>query len=521
MNGIASAARFKQYVTRAFMVLLLICGFVAESRAVTRFGTGTGEKRIPAVGRFDDVWFYNREKSKVIPEINPHWIAVVFKSPVDAGGSSLPEKAKTILTRHSEFVDLFYDNNLAEDACFFKLREGVKTDALQSLLRKLNGEITVDYAHPALTIRDRTYTYFNVLEMKWKTGAEKGYRESLLKQARVSYDEKENVYRVNIHEIPFFKALNFLAEDITVLEATPYLVELKPSIRASLVLSLHGGNIGDTIPFLLSVEFSDRVSLDPSSFANIDLRPETIQKELFELQFDPYDYVKASSTSPIRITGWMRFYAPGEFVIPAMKVKYTCSSCSGGEVRSFETDPVHFKVASIIPSQQRGNTLIVPADTLIPDYHLGDYLKKGNVNIVISLISFLLGLGCIVWVVLNIRALRIQRARAGKKKMEDILLEKVRLLLCSQPSGPHWVYLGEVGSALREYIVAKYHIAQDPHGGSGEVFFDTIRHTIPGARWGRIHAVLKEVDNSIALELERYPGLEHLQAEIREIIDAL
>jgi hypothetical protein len=32
---------------------------------------------------------------------------------------------------------------------------------------------------------------------------------------------------------------------------------------------------------------------------------------------------------------------------------------------------------------------------------------------------------------------------------------------------------------------------------------------------------LKEVDNSIALELERYPGLEHLQAEIREIIDAL
>jgi hypothetical protein len=479
------------------------------------------KKRIPADMSFDDIWFYSREKSKVIPEINPHWITVVFRSPVAGGGSSLLEEAKTIMSRHSKLVDLFYDNNLAEDACFFELREGIKTDALQLLLRELNSEITVDYAHPTVSIHDKTYAFFNVLEMKWKTGIKKDHRETLLKQAHVSFNEEENVYRVNIFEMPFFKALNLLTEDITVLEIAPYLVELKPSIRAALELPIHGGNIGDTIPFSFIVEFSPRVSIDPSSLANIDLKPENIQRDLFELQFNSYDYVKVSSTSPIRITGWMRFYAPGEFVIPPIKVKYTCSSCSGGEIRSVETAPVHFKVSSIIPSGQTGSTLIVPTDRRIPNYHLAEYHKKSKVSLVISLISFLLALGCIVWIVLNIRAVKIQRARAQEKKREEILLEKVKLLLSSQPLEPHWVYLGEVANILREYVVAKYHIAQDPHGGSGEVFFNNVRHALPDALGEKLHMMLKKIDNCIALELELYPNLEPLNAEIREIIDAL
>ena len=104
-------------------------------------------------------------------------------------------------------------------------------------------------------------------------------------------------------EIPFFKALNLLAEDISVLRVRPYLVELKPSLRVQLALAMNGGRIGDTVPFTFTIQFSDRVSIDPSSIANINLRPATIQKELFDCTFDPYDYTKAVSKSPIIITG--------------------------------------------------------------------------------------------------------------------------------------------------------------------------------------------------------------------------
>ena len=73
--------------------------------------------------------------------------------------------------------------------------------------------------------------------------------------------------------IPFFTALNLLAEDIRVLRATPYLVEIKPSLRAQLSFFMNGGNIGDSVPFTLTITFSDRVSIDPSSLAIINLRP--------------------------------------------------------------------------------------------------------------------------------------------------------------------------------------------------------------------------------------------------------
>ena len=84
---------------------------------------------------------------------------------------------------------------------------------------------------------------------------------------------KGNHYVVDVTAIPFFRALNLLAEDVKVLRVTPYLVEIKPSISATLSLFMSGGNIGDSIPFTLTIAFSDRVSIDPSSLATLNLRP--------------------------------------------------------------------------------------------------------------------------------------------------------------------------------------------------------------------------------------------------------
>ena len=91
-------------------------------------------------------------------------------------------------------------------------------------------------------------------------------------------------------------------------------MEIQPSIRGDLTVSLAGGNLGDRIPFSLRIEFSPRVAIEPSSLARIHLRPLNIQKELFDVTFTPYDYTKAILRSPILITGEIRFYAPGDYI---------------------------------------------------------------------------------------------------------------------------------------------------------------------------------------------------------------
>jgi len=517
MDYSPSFSSLKKYSV-AVLLLFLSSMFPTESHAVSQFGTGMREKKIPAALNLDDIWFYERDMAKIIPEIDFTWVTVVLRSSERADSSSILEKAQAIKIKHNEIIDIFYDSNLAEDACFFKLREGIKRDVLQYLLRDLNNDKVVDYTHPVIKIRDKSYAFFNVFAMKWKTGADRGQRENLLKQVHASFDEKGNIYRVNIFEMPFFKALNLLAEDVTIFEITPYLVELKPSIRTSLNLALHGCNIGDKVPFSFTVEFSDRISIDPSSLANINLKPDGIQKELFEVQFDPYDYVKAASKSPVHITGWMKFYTPGEFTIPAIKVKYACPSCSGGEVRLIETDPVHFKVSSIVPSLQTENKLIIPMDNINPDYHIEAFHREATKRLVTSLVSFFIALMCLGWFIATVYAIKRQRERLGEKKREDILKEKLKLFLGTEPSGPHWIYIGEGGTMLREYLTARYQVSQDPLGGSGEVFFEAIRLKIPEPYAQRIHAVLKEIDNCVALELDRYPDLERLKTDMIEII---
>ena len=316
---------------------------------------------------FDSVWFY-RDGTRVVPEISKRWLTVVFDpryisnvndfvSTSDTNDSFIQKKAKAIIKSHDRLIEYLYDPNLAEDACFFRMRDGLKLEDVRSLINQLSQDGTVKYVHPTLVLNNKTFAFFNLFEMEWKTGTAKAQRESLLSASHAVVDEddeKENRYIVDVTAIPFFRALNLLAEDIKVLRVTPYLVEIKPSISTKLSLFMSGGNIGDSIPFTLTITFSDRVSIDPSSIATLNLRPPELQKELFDCTFDPYDYAKAVTKSPIVITGRVRFYAPGEFTIPAVKISYSCPSCSNGAnstVRSIETEPVLFKVSSIIPNR--------------------------------------------------------------------------------------------------------------------------------------------------------------------------
>jgi hypothetical protein len=304
-----------------------------------------------------------------------------------------------------------------------------------------------------------------------------------------------------------------------VLRATPYLVEIKPSISANMSLFMSGGNIGNSIPFTLTITFSDRVIIDPSSIATLNLRPSNLQKELFDCTFDPYDYAKAVTKSPIVITGQVKFFSPGTFTIPAVTISYSCPSCSTGTVRSIKTEPVVFKVSSIIPADQSENRLIVPTDPVSPDFRLAALHQQSLRFRWLAIICFAALIVCAAGLLLLRYKAAAERNRLKERKKDELLAEQLRTLLRATPTAPHWSYLGELGSLLREYLVVLCGIDPKYQGGSGKQFMETIGAHLPQECVSSLSHIFTAIDNSVSLEAEHYQDIDQLQREITEVVD--
>jgi hypothetical protein len=498
--------------------------------AISRFGMQREVGQEPAGIDFDDIWFYEEDRSRQIPDINLQWIAAAFDESTlapDPGSfepewdpkTLLLERAREIAREYEQIVDVYYDENLAQDACFFNLRHGLEAGAVKDLIRALQTRESIAYVHPTLILRGKTVAYFNAFQMNWKTGVDDASRNVLIEQAHVSLAPPGEVYRVDVLAIPFFKAINLLAEDIRVRDVTPAFVTLAPTIRVDLSVPLKGCRTGDRIPFVLRVDFSDRIHIDPSSLVNINLRPGQIQKELFDLRFDPYDYVKEASQSPFVLTGWMKIYSPGEFLIPPVEIRYECISCSHDRVRSIKTEAIPLKVASLIPSKWEGAGLVVPTDNLKPDLPTETLRRQARHALWQGIACFVLAAVLLGWSGRKWAA--VKRAREGEReeKQEDVVAESLRACLTQSPVGPHWVYAGDAGKLLREYLDAKYGLARDPRQASGAVFFEAVRGQVPGPVASRLGPLLEEVDRMIALETAEYPELKRWQRDTLQLVE--
>ena len=517
-----------KYCTIILLLLLVAIQAATAAEVETSSSSATGEKKIAAAFSFDSVWFY-RDGTRIIPEIGKRWLTVVFTTGDNStsnefestNDSTIQEKAKAILLSHDRLTEFLYDPNLAEGTCFFKMRDGLKLEEIHQLINQLNQDEAVRYAHPTLVINNKTFAFFNVFQMEWKTGADLAEREALLSAAHVVFDDKEKHYTVDVTTIPFFKALNLLAEDIRVLRATPILVEIKPSISTRLSLLMSGGNLGDSIPFKLTITFTDRVSIDPSSIATLNLRPSNLQKELFDCTFDPYDYAKAVTKSPIVITGRVKFYAPGEFTIPAVTISYSCPSCPDSTVRSIETEPVIFKVSSIIPAVQSEYRLIVPTDPISPDFRLAG-LHQQSLRYLWLVIICLAGIIlCAAWLLLLRHKATAERDRPKERKKDELLAERLRTMLQATPTAPHWSYLGEIGTLLRGYLVVLYGIDEKYRGGSGKQFMETVRAYLPQECADPLSSIFTAIDNSVSLESVHFQDIDQLQREILRVVDLI
>ncbi len=528
----ALAKKTKHVRTAGFAILgaLVASGaFSSGAFAVSSFGIERPAGEAPAEIDFDDIWFYDQDRSKQIPDISLEWIAAGFDAgTLEAAPSSfdgdadpkrrLTRRAKEIADAYDSIRDVYFDQNLAEDGCFFALRDGLREADIKDLVRALDREESIAYAHPMLIVQGRTVAYFNAFRMNWKAAVDDASRQDLMEQAHVSYEHPDEFYRVDVLAIPFFKAINLLAEDVRVLDVTPIFVPLETSIRVELSVPLQGCQIGDEIPFSLRIDFSERVRLDPSSLVNINLRPGQIQKELFDLKFDPYDYVKAVSQSPLTITGWMKVYSPGEFVIPAVEIHYECTQCSGDRIRSIKTEEIALKVASLVPSKGKRAELVVPVDNLKPALPTEALRRQARRFLWEAVVCFVLAAALLGWAGRKWVATRREGKGETAEKREDELAEGLRAYLARAPTGPHWAYAGDAGMQLREYLDAKYGLARDPRQASGAVFFEAVRGQLPGRVASGLGSLLEEIDRVIAQEIVQYPALERWKKDILELV---
>ncbi len=525
--------------TKCCAIILLLVAILADSasEAVAR----------AAAFSFDSVWFY-RDGTRVVPEIGTSWLTVVFDprsipegdsfeasaAPVDAAasgdtseisdpaGAFIKKKARAMVKANRRLSEYLYDPNLAEDACFLRMRNGLKLQEIRELINRLSRDGAVAYVHPTVIISGKTYAYFNAFDLKWKTGTSEAQRQSLLRASHAMLDENDPLgtrHTVNVARIPFFKAFNLLAEDIRILRATPRLVEVKPSISAKLALFMSGGNIGDSIPFTLTIAFSELVKIDPSSIATLNLRPPELQQELFDCTFDPYDYAASVSKSPIVITGRMAVYAPGEFSLPPVKISYSCPSCPDSSVRTIETEPVPYRVSSIIPKAKSENRLIVPTDPVAHAFRHDELRRQSLRSFWFAMLCFAGLVPCALWAFRLRPKVTAERNLKEERKKALLVAGRLRVLLLDTPADPHWSYLGEAGGLLREYLLLLYGIDAKYRGGSGRRFMETIEEHLPPECCGPLRRILSAIDDSVALESEKYQDIENLQRDMLVVVD--
>jgi hypothetical protein len=502
--------------------------FTAGTSAVTRFSSNTPYKEMPAVVDIHDIWFYDADRSKTVPAIDHNWIAVAFRSSVsesDSPGSAvsdqdlIKENAKVLLSQHDELIDFYYDQTLADDACFFKLRPDMASAELMRLLTRINEHDLVSYAHPTLKIQDGTFAFFNAFTLIWKTGVSEDEKTSVLNQLPVSFDGGDQIYRVDIHQKPFFSVLNLIAQDIRVAKAEPYLVEIYPTIHGGLAVAIAGGNLGDRIPFSLRINFSPRAIIDPSSLATINLRPENIQKELFDIVFDPYDYTKAVLNSPIFITGQMRFYAPGDFTIPPVDIKYHCPECSTPQDRTFRTEPVHVRISSIVPPALQESNLIIPQKPLDVELPIASLHRLVLRNLFIACVCLALAIIGIIWCLFRRSALNKEKQKLLNEKQEERIGGRLRLLLTAKADGDPMTLLSDINKLFRDYLIYRFHVSPAPAGGAGTVFWETIKDRLPEDISLKIKDILEHMDQTAARERFENTDMESIRNAVIEALD--
>ena len=473
---------------------------------------------------FEPVWFYDREMRRQMPEIDPDWLAAGLASDPTAG----PEAAVRSLRGEIPGVsEIRYDPNLAEDAAFLRLGGGeaapdetspAGSSATARIVQTLTERPTVRFVHPVFRMDGDPVAALDLFRMEWKHGVSPDVRQRLTDAAgaeRISGD----LWRITVARRPFFKAVNLLAEDLHVRYATPELVPIRPTIQGRLDLDFPGGAIGDSIPFQLTIRFSDGIDLDPAALARLELRPSAIPEALFQLRMASVDHVAAVAHSPVELQGKLRFLAPGDYQLPDLSLPYTCRSCPDQPVRRLRIPGPTVRIASIVPPETDAR-LLLPTEPPVASLNPEPARRDARFHFRWAMGGFLIGLLALgsVW---RIRRGSGKPAPAPSASPERAADRELRALLKTGSDGPDWRYLRDVGGALRRFLRDRYAPEGFADGGGGSRFFQSIADRISVEHRNEIARMLDQVDRAVAREVETVPDLDSFQRSVRALLDAI
>lgn len=454
-----------------------------------------------------DVWFYDAAGTPVVPQLDTTWLIVHFSDQVPLGATDdglLPPAMARFNEIHRENIIRFiYDPTRDPRTGIYHVRDGAARELLNGVTSAPESESQVRYLYPALVVDGARKYFRDEVRVQWKTMADEAERRKLLDAiggTLVPSAVDDGAERVTIDPCvtAVWQAANLLAEDIHVVSARPLLADIETPVAVALSVGMHGGTIGSAIPFSLKITFAERIALEPSTIANLNLRPRGLFRDLFTVEFDrPLSTVDLNQ-SPIHLTGHLYLYAPGDYALPEVPVYFRDSTAVEATLHVVKSQPVGLRIASMIPDVPGDYRLQVP-DGTIPLQPLGAGSQVGAsgpmATMALGLFGLLLAAGG-YWALCR-RGRQDGDPARGEEQPDNARARLIRFVEQGQaPMGT--AELAAFGRALRDYLGEVCGLPKDALGGSLPVFFGALEPLLPAPARSPVYAWFELAETDLA-----------------------
>jgi len=455
----------------------------------------------------DHVWFYDAAGGLVIPRVNYQWLVVHFRedpSAEDETDAELPPAVFRLTALfQKEIVDVVYDPALDPRLCMYRIRNPDNSGLIAAEMARAEGGRLVHHLRPAYDIGDTAFALLDEIDLRWKTQASAKDKVALLEKAGVIADEEaaEGHQRVRSDpcRISTWATANLLHEDLLVVSAAPVLAKIEPPVRAEFRVGINGATVGAPVPFVLEIVFSERIRIEPSTIANLNLCPQELYRNLFRVEYDrPLSSVDVT-TSPIRVEGNLYLYGTGEFVFPEVPVYYQQAGAEATDLVMLRTPEVPIRIASVIP-EAAGRYQLKVADIKEDglDVRGGDLGGRKRLALGLSALGAALLVACLI----GLRRLSsAARAPLTPEPGAEAGVEHAAALRGLLTAGRDALGDAEIaafGRAFRGYLGARCQLPAEFLGGGAGVFSAAVRHGLPPDIRAAVHEVLELIDNRLS-----------------------
>jgi hypothetical protein len=475
----------------------------------------------------DHVWFYDAAGGLVIPRVNYAWLVVHFRedpSAEEETDAELPPAIHRLTTLfQKEIVDVVYDPALNPQLCMYRLRNPEKSGLVAAEMARAEGGRLVHHLRPAYDIGDTAFALLDEIDIRWKTQASARDKVALLGKAGVIADEEaaDGYQRVRSDpcRISTWATANLLHEDLQVVAAAPVLAKIEPPVRAEFRVGINGATVGAPVPFVLEIVFSERIRIEPSTIANLNLCPLELYRNLFRVEYArPLSSVDVTK-SPIRIEGSLYLYGTGEFAFPEVPVYYQQAGAEATELVMLRTPEVPIRIASVIP-EAAGRYQLKVADVKADGLEVQGGDLRGSKRLVLGLSA--LGAALLVACLIGLRRLSsAARAPLTPEPGADAGVEHAVALRGFLTAGRDTLDDAEIaafGRAFRGYLGARCQLPAESLGGGAAVFFAAASHGLPPDIRAAVHDVLELIDNRLSRGELRQDEIERMFELARSVL---